>query len=171
MQERLEQIFAEYSANEHGKREREKLVLPLLQRVQREFGYLPKEAIAGVAEVTGVSESRVYGVATFYAHFKFTPSGRYPITVCCGTACHVRGSARLVRDVQDRLRIKPGETTPDRSFSLETTACFGSCALAPVVVIDGKVQGRMNRARVLKTIDMLDGNGVAARAGSGEEPA
>lgn len=144
-----------------SKAERAGQVLPALQKIQREFGYIPKEAVPAVAAHAGVPESHVYGVATFYAHFKFTPPGKHHITVCCGTACHVRGSSQLVGDLQDRLHIKPGETTPDGNFSLETTACFGSCALAPVVVISGKVQGRMNRSRIMKTIDALKGDGKA----------
>lgn len=158
MKERLEQIFADFGVMGNEKRERERLVLPLLQRVQRELGYIPESAIAGVAAIARVSESQVFGVATFYSHFKFSPPGQHIITVCCGTACHVRGSGHLVSDLQDRLQILPGETTSDQQFSLETTACFGSCALAPVVVIDGKVKGRMNRSRLLKTIDMLGDN-------------
>jgi len=94
-------------------------------------------------------------VATFYSQFRFSPPGRHPITVCRGTACHVRGSARLLNDLRKRLGIKVGESTPDRDFSLDTIACFGSCALAPVVVIDGKVQGRMNRTKLFKRIDAL----------------
>ncbi|MHB9132448.1 MAG: NADH-quinone oxidoreductase subunit NuoE family protein [Armatimonadota bacterium] len=156
MEERIDRVLSEVDISGKSKAERAGLVLSLLQKVQREFGYLPAEAIPRVAEVAGVPESHIYGVATFYAHFKFNAPGKHPITVCCGTACHVRGSARLLADLEDRLKIRPGQTTPDEKFSLETTACFGSCALAPVVVIGGKVQGRMNRGRMLKSIDALD---------------
>jgi len=155
VKERIQRVLGE-NARAGSKTERAGQILPSLQQIQREFGYIPTEAIPEVAAFAGVPESHVYGVATFYAHFKFTPSGRHPITVCCGTACHVRGSAKLVTDVQNRLGIAPGETTPDKNFTLETTACFGSCALAPVIVVDGKVRGRMNRSRILKSIDMLE---------------
>jgi len=157
MKERIERVLSEMPLRVGSKAERAGQVLPSLQRIQRELGYLPKEAVPAVAVVAGVPESHVYGVATFYAHFKFTPPGKHHVTVCCGTACHVRGSSKLVGDLQDRLNIKPGETTPDGNFSLETTACFGSCALAPVIVVGGKVQGRMTRSRIMKTIDALEG--------------
>jgi NADH-quinone oxidoreductase subunit E len=156
VKERIERALSEMPVRASSKAERAGQVLPSLQQVQREFGYIPKEAVPAVAAFAGVPESHVYGVATFYAHFKFTPPGKHHITVCCGTACHVRGSSKLVGDLQDRLKIHAGETTPDGNFSLETTACFGSCALAPVIVVGGKVQGRMNRSRILKTIDVLD---------------
>jgi len=159
VKERIQRALSEMNARAGSKAERAGQVLPTLQKVQREFGYLPKETIPAVAAFVGVPESHVYGVATFYAHFKFTPPGKHHITVCCGTACHVRGSSKLVGDLQDRLKIKSGETTPDGNFSLETTACFGSCALAPVIVVGGKVQGRMNRSRILKTIDALEDEG------------
>lgn len=169
VKERLEQLLCELAVSTGSRAERTGLVLPTLQKVQREFGYLPKEAIAAVARFTGVSDSHVYGVATFYSHFKFTPVGKHHITVCCGTACHVRGSNKLIGDLQDRLQIDPGETSPDGTFSLETTACFGSCALAPVIVINGKVQGRMNRKRILKAIDALDESEKASETSAVEE--
>lgn len=156
IKERIQSALDGMTVRAGSKAERAGQVLPSLQKIQREFGYLPKEAIPAVAAFAGVPESHVYGVATFYAHFKFTPPGKHHITVCCGTACHVRGSSKLAGDLQDRLQIKPGETTPDGNFSLETTACFGSCALAPVIVIGGKVQGRMTRSRIMKTIDTLE---------------
>lgn len=135
---------------------RASLVLPALQRIQQALGYIPAEAMAIVARFTGVTESHVFGVATFYTQFKFSPPGKHHITVCCGTACHVRGSAKLVDDLRDRLHIEPGETTADGNFSFETTACFGSCALAPVIVVDGKVQGRLHRSGLMKTITALE---------------
>jgi len=159
VKERIQRALSEMDVRASSKAERVGQVLPSLQRIQREFGFIPKEAIPAVATFAGVPESHVYGVATFYAHFKFTPLGKHHITVCCGTACHVRGSSKLVGDLQDRLKIHSGETTPDGNFSLETIACFGSCALAPVIVVGGKVQGRMNRSRILKTIDTLEGEG------------
>ncbi len=156
MLDRLDQILQEYTtADSTSPRGRERLLLPLLQRVQREFAYVPIKTLAPLARFTGLSESQIYGVATFYAHFKFTVPGKHSITVCCGTACHVRGSDRLVGDIQEQLAISPGQTTPDGNVSLETTACFGSCALAPVVVIDGKAQGRMSRTRISKALHAL----------------
>ena len=155
MHECLERILWESQADGKTKQQRAGMVLAILQRVQREFGYIPQEAIPRVARLVGVPESHLYGVATFYAHFKFTPSGRNVITVCRGTACHVRGSNRLLRDVSGRLGIGPGETTADKVFTLHTVACFGSCALGPLVVINGRVYGRMTKPRVMKMIDAL----------------
>jgi NADH-quinone oxidoreductase subunit E len=167
MTKQIEQLLREMRLPKSAQSARAALVLPALQRIQREIGYLPSEAIPVVARLAGVPESHVYGVATFYAHFRFTPTGKHPITVCCGTACHVRGSAKLVGDLRDRLGIQEGETTDDGRYSLETTACFGSCALAPVVVIDGKVQGRLTRNHLMKTLDRLDAQD--AQPGNGEE--
>jgi len=132
----LSDIFEGYE----GKREE---LIPLLQEVQAEFGYLPAEARTAISKFLKVPESVVYGVATFYAQFYLTRQGRHKVKVCRGTACHVRGGHRIMQTVQRKLGIKPGETTEDYEFSLERVACFGSCALAPVVVIDGKVHGRM----------------------------
>ena len=139
-------------------------MLPALQKIQRALGYIPRESLSPVADFLGVSDSQVYGVATFYSQFRLAPPGKNTIAVCCGTACHVRGSARLLQDLERRLDIKPGQTTPNLDYSLDTIACFGSCALAPVVVVNGKVQGRMNRNRLFKRL------GELATAGSDGEP-
>jgi len=138
--EQLDDILSRYS------RERGSLI-PILQEVQERFGYLPEEAMEAVANFLRLSGSTVYGVSTFYAQFKLTPTGRRTVKVCRGTACHVRGGARILREVERRLGIKPGETTADREYTLETIACFGSCALAPVMVIDKNVYGRMTTAK------------------------
>jgi NADH:ubiquinone oxidoreductase subunit E len=127
-------------------------LIPLLHEVQRRLGFLPLEAIQQVAAHLHLSKSAVYGVATFYAGFKFQPSGRHSLRVCRGTACHVRGSDRVLGEAEKQLGIKPGETTADGSYTLETEACFGSCALAPVVVKDGKVYGRQTPANVARLL-------------------
>ena len=135
-------------------------LIPILQEVQTKFGYLPEEAILEVAKFLRISMSVVYGVGTFYAQFKFTPTGKRLVKVCRGTACHVRGGARILREVEKQLGIMPGETTPDLEYSLETIACFGSCALAPVMVIDKNVHGRMTSAKVggfLARVNLLEG--------------
>lgn len=142
------------------------LLIPMLQFVQEEVGYLPEQAMKGIAQYVGIPESEVYGVATFYAQFRFAPVGKNTIVVCRGTACHVRGSARILRELERQLGIKPFETTPDMLFTLETIACVGSCALAPVMVVNGKVQARQTSAFVKKLIDRIrhsDGKKVAAR--------
>jgi NADH:ubiquinone oxidoreductase subunit E len=166
MREQIKSILAELGSDTLSRQQRMARVLPTLQKIQRALGYLPREGVRQVAEALGLPESHLYGVATFYSQFRFSPPGKNSITVCCGTACHVRGSARLLADLERRLGIKPGETTSDLNFSLDSIACFGSCALAPVVVINGKVRGRMNRSRLFKAVDEL--SAVEADAGRGE---
>jgi len=145
MTEQLSQILAPY----HGQKG---ILIPVLQKVQEELGYLPEEAVSEVAHFVGVSESEVYGVASFYAQFRFERQGEHTIKVCQGTACHVRGGRRILEAVERELGIQPGETTEDYKFSLETVACFGSCALAPVMVVDKTVCGRMTTARARKML-------------------
>ncbi|MHB9022998.1 MAG: NADH-quinone oxidoreductase subunit NuoE [Armatimonadota bacterium] len=155
MKNRIAKILVESGVAALSKQKRAALLLPILQRIQREFGYLPAESLSRVARAAGVPESQVYGVATFFAQFKFSPTGKHVVTVCRGTACHVRGSHGLLDDLRKRLRIEPGETTPDLQYTLQTVACFGSCALAPLVVINGKVYGRMTATRLHKVLDAL----------------
>jgi NADH-quinone oxidoreductase subunit E len=123
-------------------------LIPLLQEAQERFGYLPEEVMQRIAKFLRLPESMVYGVGTFYAQFTFIPTGKRRVKVCRGTACHVRGGARILREVEKRLAIKPGETSADMEYSLETIACFGSCALAPVMVINKNVYGRMTTTKV-----------------------
>jgi NADH-quinone oxidoreductase E subunit len=123
-------------------------LIPILHEVQREIGYLPPEAIKQVAGYLNISTSTVYGVATFYSAFKFKPSGKHSIKVCRGTACHVKGMGQVLDEIEKRLGVKAGETTQDGKYTLETEACFGSCALAPVVVVDGKAYGRVTPSTV-----------------------
>lgn len=126
-------------------------LIPVMEAVQEEFGYLPKEAMTEISRFLKIPESNIYGVATFYALFRLTPSGKKMVRVCRGTACHIRGGGIILQEVEKCLGIKPGETTSDMEYSLETTSCFGSCALSPVMVVNKEVFGRMNAARV-KTI-------------------
>lgn len=123
-------------------------LIPILQAAQERFGYLPEEVMAGIARFLQLPPSAVYGVSTFYAQFKLTPTGRRTVKVCRGTACHVRGANRILQEIEKELTIKPGETTEDLEYSLETIACFGSCALAPVMVVDKTVYGRMTPKKV-----------------------
>lgn len=128
-------------------------LIPLLQDVQERLTYLPPEAIERIAGHLELSENDVFGVATFYAQFRFQPLGKHHIKVCQGTACHVRGSGLIMESVVRKLGIASGETTEDQSFSLERVACFGACALAPVVVVDEKVHGRMTAKKTEKLIE------------------
>ena len=128
-------------------------LIKLLQKIQKELGFLPESILLEISRLTGQTPANVFGVATFYAQFRFQPVGKHIIKVCCGTACHVKGSGRILDHLTEYLRIAPGETTKDGCFTLETVACFGSCALAPVIVVDDIVYGSMNR---LKTINLID---------------
>ncbi|MFH1730946.1 MAG: NADH-quinone oxidoreductase subunit NuoE, partial [Planctomycetota bacterium] len=130
-------------------------LVPALQAAQSRLGYLPKEAIREVARHCRVPESTVFGVATFYEQFHLTRQGKHKLKVCRGTACHVRGSRKIMSALRKKLGIKPGETTPDYEFTLERVACFGACALAPVVVINDEVHGKMNAQKTLKAIKKL----------------
>ncbi len=140
MRERLSPILTPYQGQRGA-------LIPILQKVQEEFGYLPEEAISEIAKFLGISESESYGVASFYAQFRFERQGKHTVKVCQGTACHVRGSRRILDTVQRELGIQPGQTSEDYQFSLERVACFGSCALAPVMVVNKDVYGRMTTAK------------------------
>lgn len=143
----LEAMFTHYG------KERDNLI-PMLQEVQERFHFLSSEAVQAVANHLELSENDVYGVATFYAQFRFVPPGLHHVKVCEGTACHVRGSDRILDAISRSIGIEPGQTSSDGQFSLERVACFGSCALAPVVVADDKVYGRMTAA---KTNTLIEG--------------
>ncbi len=145
-QQQLDLIFSNHPPTRDS-------LIPILQDVQESMQFLSAEAVEAVARFLDLSENDVYGVATFYAQFRFHPPGRHHIRVCQGTACHVRGSGLILEGVSRRLGIAPGETTEDGKFSLERVACFGSCALAPVVVLDEKVYGRMTPRKTQKMIE------------------
>jgi len=145
VKDKLDEILSRHSAN------RDELI-PILQEVQEAFGYLPSEAMQEVAKFLHLPESAVFGVSTFYAQFKFFPTGKKKVRLCRGTACHVRGAPHILEEVEKRLGIKPGETTDDLEYSLETIACFGSCALAPVMVVDDNVYGRMTPKKVAQIL-------------------
>jgi len=145
VKDKLDQILSRHSAS------RDELI-PILQEVQETFGYLPQEAMQQVARFLHLPESAVFGVSTFYAQFKLVPSGRHIVRVCRGTACHVRGGARILREVEKHLGIKPGETTEDLEYTLETVACIGACALSPTMTIDKETYGRMTTKRVAEVL-------------------
>ncbi len=127
-------------------------LIPILQETQTAIGYLPAEAMRDIARFVTTTPNEVFGVASFYAQFRFKPTGRKRILVCRGTACHVRRGPRLLDEVRQVLDIGDGEMTPDGEYSLETAACFGSCALAPVMVINDRVYGRMTPAKVREVL-------------------
>jgi NADH-quinone oxidoreductase subunit E len=125
-----------------------KSLIPILQTVQQELGYLPSEAIQMVAEHLEIAACEVYGVATFYNQFRFTPPGKHPVKVCLGTACHVKGGEIILENFARKLGIQDGETTADREFSIERVACVGCCALAPVALVGETVHGHMAPSKV-----------------------
>jgi NADH-quinone oxidoreductase subunit E len=123
-------------------------LIPMLQLVQDTLSYLPPAAIGLVAEHLEISASEVYGVATFYNQFRFTPPGRHPIKVCLGTACHVKGGEIILENFERKLEIKEGQTTADREFSIDRVACVGCCALAPVALVGEILNGKMQPSKV-----------------------
>jgi NADH-quinone oxidoreductase subunit E len=118
-------------------------LIPILQRAQEIFGYLPPQVLKRIAEKTGTPLSQIYGVVTFYAQFYLTRRGKCIVKQCDGTACHVRGAGKIVEAIEKELGVKAGETTPDYKFSFEVVYCLGSCGLSPVAVVDDKVVGRL----------------------------
>lgn len=149
IREQLSEILSHYT----GQRSE---LIPILQEAQERFRYLPEDVMKDVARFLRLSESTVFGVATFYAQFKFSPSGRRVVKVCRGTACHVRGGARILREVEKRLGIKSGGTTEDWEYTLETIACIGACALAPTMTVDKDTHGQMTTRKVAEVFSDRD---------------
>jgi NADH:ubiquinone oxidoreductase subunit E len=129
-----------------GREGRADQLIEVLQDMQARFRYLPEDGLRLTAEVLGVAPIEVFRVASFYRSFSLTPHGRHTLTVCLGTACHVRGATRMIDIAQSELGVAPGETTADGAFTLERVNCLGCCALGPVVVLDGTYHGHMNQA-------------------------
>jgi len=148
--QRVHEIVATFPDRFVGTREE---IIPMLQTIQDNLGYIPELAMEKIAEVTRTPPASVYGVATFYEQFRLQPVGKHIVKVCRGTACHVKGAERILNEIESRFRLSPGQTTSDREFTLETVACFGSCAIAPVVVVDNAVQGRMNPTKTRQTME------------------
>ena len=126
-------------------------LVPILQEVQKAYGYLPKSILMAVSDRTGISASQIYGVATFYEQFYLEPHGRHTIRCCRGTACHVRGSTNIINAITLALGIEPNETTEDMRYTFETVACLGTCFLAPVMMINNDYYGHLT-ARKIKSI-------------------
>ncbi len=130
-------------------------LIPILQQAQDIYGYLPPAVLDKIAHETGFPLSRIYGVATFYAQFYLTRRGRHVIRVCDGTACHVRGAAKIIDELGHTLHILPGQTTSDYRVSYEVVYCLGSCGLAPVAVVDNHVEGRLTPPALVQTVQSL----------------
>lgn len=146
MEERLSAVLSPYEG-------RKDALIPMLQKVQEELGYLSEEAMMTIAKITGTPESHVYGVATFYAQFYFSRRGKNQTKICSGTACHVKGAARVKDAFERELGIACGSTSEDYEHSLETVACVGSCALAPVVVVNEDVHGQVQTGKIDKILE------------------
>ncbi len=142
---KLKEIFNDYVDSSRDS------LIPILQDIQNQEGYLSKESIIEVGSHLNMPSSKIFGVATFYNQFKFQPNGKYHIQVCRGTACHVLGSATVLQELEKQLKIKAGQTTRDQLFSLEIVACIGACGLAPVISVNGEFHANVDSAK-LKTI-------------------
>lgn len=157
----MAQILFEDTAEQHEKlmqcikehRGERGALMPVLHEAQDIYGYLPYEVQSLIATELGVPLAEIYGVATFYSRFTLTPKGKHQVSVCLGTACYVKGSDKVLDEVQKILGIKCGECTEDRNFSLDSCRCVGACGLAPVMIVDGEVYGRMTAAQVKGILD------------------
>lgn len=128
-------------------------IIQILQDTQVLYNYLPKEALAYISRKLRMPLSKIYSIATFYSAFSLNPRGRHLCTVCMGTACHVRGAPRVLDRIAERLKIHSGQTTEDNMFTLETVNCLGACALAPIVVIDGRYHGQTTVNKIDRLLD------------------
>ncbi|MGB3091848.1 MAG: NADH-quinone oxidoreductase subunit NuoE [Candidatus Zixiibacteriota bacterium] len=128
-------------------------LIPILQDLQSDLNWLPEEVLRAVADKLGVPLMDVYGAASFYRTFSLKPRGKHIITVCVGTACHVRGGQRIVDEIGRMLDLAPGETTPDQNFTLETVNCLGCCAIGPIVVVDREYYGEMTTRKVSSVLE------------------
>ncbi len=143
--QRLDTILSQFDRKKWG-------LIPLLQKVQEAFGYIPPESIEPIAETMNLFPSEVQGVVTFYSGFSLKPKGRFVLKVCRGTACHVKGSRSILRLVKKELSLEEGETSPDYQFSLETVACLGACFLAPTMMVNRDYFGKLNPTKVVSIL-------------------
>jgi len=148
MEEKIKAIIQKYGSDKG-------FLVPILQDVQKEFNYLPREALNKVSSNLGVPISRIYEVATFYKAFSLTPRGKNQLSLCLGTACHVRGAPLISEHIERTLNIKPGETTSDLEFTFETVNCLGACALGPILVVNGEYHGEMTISKASKILKKL----------------
>jgi len=151
VKKQLDSVLTQYKGEKND-------LIPVLQKAQEKFGYLPRDVMEGIARFLRLPASIVFGVSTFYAQFKFVPMGRKVVRVCRGTACHVRGADKILQEFERKLCIKPGETTEDREYTLETVACIGACALAPTLTVNKDVKGKMTTQKVREMLDKDKGS-------------
>jgi NADH:ubiquinone oxidoreductase subunit E len=145
----LDAILEEYNGQKG-------VVIPILQRAQEVYGYLPRDVMQAISEKANIPITRLYGVATFYAQFHLTRRGRHLVRVCDGTACHVRGAPKIVEEIEKSIHLKPGESDPDYKYTVEIVYCLGSCGLAPVTVVDDKVYGQTRPDSLVKRLNQLE---------------
>jgi len=139
-------IFEKYASEKSS-------LIPLLQETQERLGYVPRDVIEDIADFLEIPVSKVYGVATFYAQFRFEPLGDHVVKACHGTACHVSGAEKITETIEEELGIKTGETSDDGKFTLQRVACLGCCSLAPVIMVDGKTHGNLTRDKTKEVIE------------------
>jgi len=144
----MEKIVSEFDKDQRE-------LIHILHKIQKNFGYIPAQNISQISRELKISESEIFGVLTFYKAFTLKPRGKHLITICMGTACHVRGAPIILDEFRRRLNIEPGETTEDNLFTLETVNCVGACALGPIVIADGDYHGQMRTREVDKIIKKL----------------
>ncbi|MFZ5996841.1 MAG: NADH-quinone oxidoreductase subunit NuoE [Nitrospirota bacterium] len=147
-----------------NEQKRRGMLIHAFQKIQKEHNYLPEESLKELSESLNIPLSEVYSTASFYKHFYFKPRGKNIVCVCMGTACHVRGASKVLNKLEQEFGVKEGETTPDKSMTLETVGCVGCCGLAPVVTVNEEVVGDLNPRKMDEIIDMIknggNGNGV-----------
>lgn len=148
IEKRIYEAFNKYAKSRDN-------LIPILQDVQDVRGYISKDDITKISEYLGIADSKVYGVATFYNQFKLTPPGHFQISVCRGTACHVKGSLNILNSIKDHLKVEIGQTTRDKIFSLQQVACLGACSIAPAIMINDKFYGHLDVAKTLAIVDKL----------------
>jgi len=141
MCECIEKIFIKFKGSEEE-------LIPLLQNVQEEAGYLSESAMKEISKFLKIPASKVFGVATFYAQFRFKPKGRNHIMLCRGTACHVKGASRILEEIENKIGIKEGETSSDLEYSIESVACIGACSLAPCITLNEKVHADLTPQKI-----------------------
>ncbi|MCK4646896.1 MAG: NADH-quinone oxidoreductase subunit NuoE [Candidatus Aminicenantes bacterium] len=144
----MEKILSEFEKNQ-------KELIHILHDVQKKYGYIPSQAVSEISRHIKISESEIYGVLSFYKAFTLKPRGKHVITICLGTACHVRGAPMILDEFKRKLDIEPGETTDDNLFTLETVNCVGACALGPIAIADGDYHGQMKTGEVGKLVEKL----------------
>ncbi len=149
---RIGKVLSFYSGNKSG-------LIPILLELQSNFGYLPKEMIVHIARFLNLTEGHIYSVASFYKTLRLTPPGKRHVCICRGTACHISGAPQLLQDTEDLLNIKEGETSSDNEYTLDTVACVGCCALAPVITVNSETYGKMNSDKIQKLFRDKDKKG------------